>query len=89
MRENRDANLDTYVASFSKDAREIFEYFNFSEFVGQLNDAYDAGKPIEATAKVTLILKNELVQQLANQDQVDLRFKFRLDIGATGAKDAI
>ncbi len=33
------ANLDTYVASFSKHAREIFEYFNFSEFVGQLNDA--------------------------------------------------
>jgi len=33
------ANLDSYVASFSKDAREIFEYFNFSEFVGQLNDA--------------------------------------------------
>jgi len=33
------ANLDSYVASFSKDAREIFEYFNFSDFVGQLNDA--------------------------------------------------
>ena len=33
------ANLDSYVAAFFKDAREIFEYFNFSEFVGQLNDA--------------------------------------------------
>ena len=33
------ANLDTYLASFSKHAREIFEYFNFAEFVGQLNDA--------------------------------------------------
>lgn len=32
-------NLDTYIQSFSKDVREIFEYFNFSEFVGQLNDA--------------------------------------------------
>ncbi len=32
-------NLDSYVASFSRDAREIFEYFNFSEFIGQLNDA--------------------------------------------------
>tara|TARA_R110001599_G_C12276626_1_gene662557 strand:- start:22173 stop:24521 length:2349 start_codon:yes stop_codon:yes gene_type:complete len=32
-------NLDSYLQSFSKDAREIFEYFNFSEFVGQLNDA--------------------------------------------------
>lgn len=33
------ANLDSYIASFSKDAREIFEYFNFAEFIGQLNDA--------------------------------------------------
>ncbi len=33
------ANLGSYVAAFSKDAREIFEYFNFSEFIGQLNDA--------------------------------------------------
>lgn len=32
-------NLLSYVAAFSKDAREIFEYFNFAEFVGQLNDA--------------------------------------------------
>ena len=27
------ANLDSYVAAFSRDAREIFEYFNFSEKV--------------------------------------------------------
>jgi type I restriction enzyme M protein len=33
------ANLLSYVAAFSRDAREIFEYFNFAEFVGQLNDA--------------------------------------------------
>jgi type I restriction enzyme M protein len=33
------ANLESYVSSFSKDAREIFEYFNFAEFIGQLNDA--------------------------------------------------
>ncbi|MBL1261733.1 MAG: SAM-dependent DNA methyltransferase [Thiotrichaceae bacterium] len=33
------ANLDSYLQGFSKDAREIFEYFKFSEFVGQLNDA--------------------------------------------------
>ena len=32
-------NLDRYIQCFSKDAREIFEYFNFSEFVSQLNDA--------------------------------------------------
>lgn len=33
------ANLNSYIQSFSKDAREIFEYFNFGEFIGQLNDA--------------------------------------------------
>ena len=32
-------NLESYVQGFSRDAREIFEYFNFSEFIGQLNDA--------------------------------------------------
>ncbi|MFV1873965.1 MAG: type I restriction-modification system subunit M N-terminal domain-containing protein [Oleiphilus sp.] len=32
-------NLVSYIQSFSKDAREIFEYFNFAEFIGQLNDA--------------------------------------------------
>lgn len=33
------ANLENYIQSFSKGAREIFEYFNFAEFIGQLNDA--------------------------------------------------
>ena len=32
-------NLENYIQGFSKDAREIFEYFNFAEFIGQLNDA--------------------------------------------------
>lgn len=32
-------NLESYIQSFSRDAREIFEYFNFSEFIAQLNDA--------------------------------------------------
>ena len=33
------ANLESYLLSFSKDAREIFEHFKFLEFIGQLNDA--------------------------------------------------
>jgi type I restriction enzyme M protein len=33
------ANLEAYIQGFSKDAREIFEYFKFAEFIGQLNDA--------------------------------------------------
>ncbi|MGL1937133.1 MAG: type I restriction-modification system subunit M [Fibrobacterales bacterium] len=32
-------NLESYIQGFSKSAREIFEYFNFTEFIGQLNDA--------------------------------------------------
>ncbi|MDX8384052.1 MAG: class I SAM-dependent DNA methyltransferase [Ghiorsea sp.] len=32
-------NLESYIQGFSKDAREIFEYFKFSEFIGQLADA--------------------------------------------------
>tara|TARA_B110001469_G_scaffold81371_1_gene76978 strand:+ start:184 stop:2538 length:2355 start_codon:yes stop_codon:yes gene_type:complete len=33
------ANLESYVQSFSKDAREIFEHFKFSDFIGLLGDA--------------------------------------------------
>lgn len=33
------SNLESYIQGFSKDAREIFEFFNFAEFLGQLNDA--------------------------------------------------
>ncbi len=32
-------NLESYIQSFSKDAREIFEHFKFGEFIAQLNDA--------------------------------------------------
>lgn len=33
------ANLESYLQGFSKDARDIFEHFKFTEFLGQLNDA--------------------------------------------------
>ncbi|ENV3679855.1 N-6 DNA methylase [Vibrio parahaemolyticus] len=36
---NIKANLEKYIQSFSKDAREIFEHFKFDEFVGLLEDA--------------------------------------------------
>jgi len=32
-------NLESYIQGFSTHARQIFEYFNFAEFIGQLNDA--------------------------------------------------
>ena len=45
-------NLENYIQSFSTDAREIFEYFNFAEFIGQLNDAdllFEIVKKVKAT----------------------------------------
>ena len=39
------SNLLTYVDSFSKDAREIFEHFRFDEFVGQ-QDVAGPGTPL-------------------------------------------
>lgn len=32
-------NLESYLQGFSKDAREIFEHFKFSDFIGQLSDS--------------------------------------------------
>jgi len=32
-------NLESYIQGFSRDGREIFEHFKFTEFIGQLNDA--------------------------------------------------
>ena len=32
-------NLETYIQSFSRDAREIFEYFKFTKYIAQLGDA--------------------------------------------------
>jgi len=46
------SNLESYIQGFSKDAREIFEYFNFAEFIGQLNDAdllYKVVEKVKAT----------------------------------------
>ncbi|KRU22903.1 type I restriction-modification system subunit M [Psychrobacter piscatorii] len=47
-------NLNTYVQSFSKDAREIFEHFKFEEFVGQLADANLLYKVVQMFATTDL-----------------------------------
>lgn len=47
-------NLENYVQSFSKDAREIFEHFKFSEFVGLLDDANLLFKVIKKFATTDL-----------------------------------
>ena len=48
------ANLESYIQSFSKDAREIFEYFNFAEFIGQLNDANLLYKVVQKVRTINL-----------------------------------
>lgn len=51
------ANLESYIQAFSKDAREIFEYFNFGEFIGQLNDANLLYKIVQKVRQTDLSLK--------------------------------
>lgn len=57
------SNLESYVQSFSKDAREIFEHFKFSEFVGQLEDANLLYKVVEKFATTDLS-----PQKISNHD---------------------
>jgi type I restriction-modification system DNA methylase subunit len=47
-------NLETYIQSFSKDAREIFEYFKFTEFIAQLGDANLLYKVVQKFANTDL-----------------------------------
>ena len=47
-------NLEKYIQCFSKDAREIFEYFKFAEFIGQLNDANLLYKVVQKFANTDL-----------------------------------
>ena len=47
-------NLTSYIESFSTDAREIFEHFKFSDFVGQLDDANLLYKVVQKVAQTDL-----------------------------------
>lgn len=47
-------NLENYVQCFSQDAREIFEYFKFDEFVGLLSDANLLYKVVQKFANTDL-----------------------------------
>ncbi len=47
-------NLENYVQCFSRDAREIFEYFKFDEFVGLLSDANLLYKVVQKFANTDL-----------------------------------
>ena len=48
------SNLITYVDSFSRDAREIFEHFRFDEFIGQLDEANLLYKVVQKVATTDL-----------------------------------
>lgn len=47
-------NLESYIQGFSKDAREIFEHFKFSEFIAQLNDVNLLYKIVQKVRKADL-----------------------------------
>ncbi|WP_417735245.1 type I restriction-modification system subunit M [Rosistilla oblonga] len=47
-------NLLSYVDSFSRDAREIFEHFKFAEFISQLQDANLLYKVVQKVALTDL-----------------------------------
>ena len=47
-------NLESYIQGFSRDAREIFEYFKFAEFIGQLSDANLLYKVVQQVRKSDL-----------------------------------
>lgn len=51
-------NLETYIQSFSKDAREIFEHFKFTEFIAQLSDANLLYKVVQKFANTDLSPEN-------------------------------
>ncbi|MCU6307752.1 type I restriction-modification system subunit M [Enterobacter quasiroggenkampii] len=48
------ANLENYIQYFSRDAREIFEHFKFSEFIGLLDDANLLYKVVQKFATTDL-----------------------------------
>ncbi|ELY4004802.1 type I restriction-modification system subunit M N-terminal domain-containing protein [Cronobacter dublinensis] len=49
------ANLEKYVQSFSVNARDIFEHFKFSEFIGQLDDANLLYKVVSLFSSIDLM----------------------------------
>ena len=51
------ANLERYIQCFSKDAREIFDHFKFSEFIGLLSDANLLYKIVQKVKTTDLSLK--------------------------------
>lgn len=62
-------NLLQYVDCFSRDAREIFEHFKFSEFVSLLNDANLLYKVVQKVATTDLHRKPSTTIQWASSSK--------------------
>lgn len=64
------SNLLSYVDSFSRDAREIFEHFKFAEFIAQLDFVNEPSEIMEAfqecyeTAKLPDVSDPNLIWEL-------------------------
>jgi len=56
--------------------------------VKKLNAAYKASAPVAASGRVTLVVRNELMQELARHEGLNLNVKFLMDVGASGSKEA-
>ena len=70
------ADLISYVQSFSKDAREIFEYFNFAEFIGQLNDANLLYKVVQKVSSPEIDLSPQTSSNLRGISNHDMGLVF-------------
>jgi type I restriction enzyme M protein len=74
-------NLESYIQGFSKDAREIFEYFNFTEFIGQLNDANLLYKVVQK------VRKSDLSPQAISNHEMGLVFEELIRRFAEGSNE--
>jgi type I restriction enzyme M protein len=75
------ANLQSYIQGFSKDAREIFEYFNFAEFIGQLNDANLLYKVVQR------VRQNDLSPKAISNHDMGLAFEELIRRFAEGSNE--
>jgi type I restriction enzyme M protein len=75
------ANLQSYLQSFSKDAREIFEYFNFAELIGQLSDANLLYKVVQR------VRQNDLSPKAISNHDMGLAFEELIRRFAEGSNE--
>jgi hypothetical protein len=59
------------------------------EQVAKIDAAYDKATPVEATGKGSITIPTASLLEMSMHDDLTLTFKFHIDIGATGATDAI